>query len=271
MKQKLLLLGAVFFGVLAFMFTYRQITLERQKIQGEAQDVYLIQVVKDIPEGEKISDDMIQQKKVKRFRSQLAFTRDIPYDQRNMVIGREVRQIITAGKLLQWSDLKVSQSSGRTGLTAKVRPGFRAISIPVNQYTSVTGMIQPNNYVDLVATFKFPERQGDKALDTITLTILQHVKVLATGTDMGVISTHNGAMNTRSTSYSTVTLELTPKEVEMIVFTLQKGGAGSITLSLRHYEESKITDQLQSVDYKYLETHYRAYTEERKKLMNLDR
>ena len=270
MKQKLLLLGAVFFGVLAFMFTYRQITLERQKIQGEAQDVYLIQVVKDIPEGEKITEDMIRQKKEKRFRSQAAYTRDIPFDQRSLVIGREVRQIITAGRLLQWSDLKTSQSSGRTGLTAKIRPGFRAISIPVNQYTSVTGMIQPNNYVDLVATFKFPERQGDKALDTITLTILQHVKVLATGTDMGIISSHAGG-TARSSSYSTVTLELTPKEVEMIVFTLQKAGAGSITLSLRHYEESKITDKLQSVDYKYLENHYRAYTEERKKLMNLAR
>ncbi|MBR2904859.1 MAG: Flp pilus assembly protein CpaB, partial [Lentisphaeria bacterium] len=156
---------------------------------------------------------------------------------------REVRQIITAGRLLQWSDLKMSQSSGRTGLTAKIRPGFRAISIPVNQYTSVTGMIQPNNYVDIIATFRFPERQGDKALDTITLTILQHVKVLATGTDTGVIA--SGSHGTaRSTSYGTVTLELTPKEVEMIVFTLQKAGAGSLTLSLRHYEESRITDQL---------------------------
>ncbi|MBR2364978.1 MAG: Flp pilus assembly protein CpaB [Lentisphaeria bacterium] len=271
MKQKLLLLGAVFFGVLAFMFTYRQITLERQKIQGEAQDVYLIQVVKDIPEGEKITDDMIRQKKEKRFRSQSQYSREIPYDQRNMVIGREVRQLVSAGRLLQWSDLKISQSSGRTGLTAKIRPGFRAISIPVNQHTSVTGMVQPNNYVDLIATFRFPERQGDKAMDTITLTILQHVKVLATGTDMGIISAANGNGNSRSSSYSTVTLELTPKEVEMIVFTLQKAGAGSITLSLRHYEESRITDKLQSVDYKYLESHYRAYTEERKKLMNLDR
>ena len=270
MKQKLLLLGAVFFGVLAFMFTYRQITLERQKIQGEAQDVYLIQVIKDIPEGEKITDDMIRQKQEKRFRSQLSYSREISFDQRNMVIGREVRQLLSAGRILQWSDLKTSQSSGRTGLTAKIRPGFRAISIPVNQYTSVTGMIQPNNYVDLIATFRFPERQGDKALDTVTLTILQHVKVLATGTDMGVISSGNGGGG-RSSSYSTVTLELTPKEVEMIVFTLQKAGAGSITLSLRHYEESKITDQLQSVDYKYLESHYRAYTEERKKLMNLGR
>ena len=74
MKQKLLLLGAVFFGILAFMFTYRQITLERQKIQGEAQDVYLIQVVKDIPEGEKITEDMIRQKREKRFRSQMDYS-----------------------------------------------------------------------------------------------------------------------------------------------------------------------------------------------------
>lgn len=266
MKQKLLLLGAVFFGVLAFMFTYRQINEEKRKIQGEAMDVYLIEVIKDIPEGEKITDDMIRQRKEKRFRSQLSNSRDIPYDNRNMVIGREVRQIVIAGRILQWSDLKMAQSTGRDGLTARVRPGFRAISIPVNQYTSVSGMVRPNNYVDLIATFKFPERQGDRTMDTLTLTLLQNVKVLACGTDMGII-TAGSTGNARSSSYSTVTLELTPKEVEMIVFTLQKAGAGALTLSLRHFEESRITDKLQSVDFKFLEKNYQKYNEERARLM----
>ena len=46
MKQKLLLLAAVFFGVMAFMFTFQQINAEKKKIMESAMDVDVIRVVK---------------------------------------------------------------------------------------------------------------------------------------------------------------------------------------------------------------------------------
>ena len=142
MKQKLLLLGAVFFGVLAFMFTFHQINQEKSRIRGEAQDVYLIQVVRDLAENEKITEDAIKEIKVRRFRNSMESStlREIEYDRKNMVIGREVRSLIQAGSILQWTDLKTSLSSGRSGLTALIRPGYRAISIPVDATSSVEVM-----------------------------------------------------------------------------------------------------------------------------------
>lgn len=269
MKQKLLLLGAVFFGVLAFMFTFHQINQEKSRIRGEAQDVYLIQVTRDLAENEKITEDAIREIKVRRFRGSMdsAAGREIEYDRRNMVIGREVRSLIQAGSLLQWSDLKTSLSTGRNGLTALIRPGYRAISISVDATSSVTGLIQPNNYVDLIGTFRFPDARGDTSLDTITLTILQRVRVIATGTDMGVL-TGTGNRDIRSRGYSTVTLELTPKEVEMIIFASQKG---RIHLSLRNYEESAVTKQLQSVNWDYLQKNILNYTRERENMMKQGR
>ena len=53
MKQKLLLLGAVLFGVLAFMFTFSQINKEKARLQGETYKIYLIQVARDIPGGKR--------------------------------------------------------------------------------------------------------------------------------------------------------------------------------------------------------------------------
>ena len=269
MKQKLLLLGAVFFGVLAFMFTFHQINLEKSRIRGEAQDVYLIQVVRDLAENEKITEDAIREHKVRRFRNgmETSSQREIEYDRKNMVIGREVRSLIRAGSLLQWTDLKTSLTSGRSGLTALVRPGYRAVSIPVDAVSSVTGLVQPNNYVDLIGTFRFPDARGDASLDTITLTILQRVRVIATGTDMGVLG-GSGNQEMRSRGYSTVTLELTPKEVEMIIFASQKG---RIHLSLRNYEESAITKELQSVNWNFLQKHIPGYTRERENLMRQGR
>ena len=51
MKQKLLLLAAVFFGVLAFILTFQQINSERAKIQATMQEVALLELKEDVAQG----------------------------------------------------------------------------------------------------------------------------------------------------------------------------------------------------------------------------
>ena len=53
-------------------------------------------------------------------------------------------------------------------------------------------------------------------------------------------------------SYSTVTLQLMPDEVEMVIFASQKG---KITLSLRNFNDTKISRDIEkrSVDFQQLE------------------
>ena len=109
--------------------------------------------------------------------------------------------------------------------------------------------------MDLIGTFKFPDLRGDTSLDTITLTILQKVRVIATGTDYGI---QDGKRAPRG--YSTVTLELSPKEVEMIIFASQKG---RIQMSLRNYEDAAVATDLQSVNWKYLQQNVNKYMQER--------
>ena len=173
---------------------------------------------------------------------------------------------MSRGDILTWRDFKQVFTKERTGLPAQTRSGWRAVSIPVSSVTSVSGLIRPNNFVDVIGTFHFPDARGDSSLDTVTMTILQRVKVLATGTDIGYAS-QNGAQNSAAPvarSYSTVTLELTPKEVEMIIFAQQKG---TLTLSLRSYEDPNITTDVQSVDWAYLQQHIKDYTAEREQLL----
>ena len=84
------------------------------------------------------------------------------------------------------------------------------------------------------------------------------VSPLPWGTRLLGVSRENG----------TVTLELTPKEVEMIIFATQKG---RIHLSLRNYEESAVTKQLQSVNWDYLQKNILNYTRERENMMKQGR
>ena len=266
MRQKILMLAAVFFGVLAFIFTYQQIKQERSKIMNSAVRVRLIRMKADMSEGDKLMESDIEMFETMRF-ANAANTLEIPWDRRTDVIGSPLRSMVRKGDILTWRDFKqVFSKDDRTGLPAQTRSGWRAISIPVSQVSSVSGLIRPNNFVDVIGTFHFPDAKGDASLDTVTMTILQRVKVLATGADIGYAQ-QNGAQANASAmgrSYSTVTLELTPKEVEMIIFAQQKG---SLTLSLRSYEDPNITTDVQSVDWAYLQQHIKEYTSEREQLL----
>ena len=260
MRQKLLLLAAVFFGILAFMFTFQQINQEKQKIMASAENVDVIRVVHEVASGEKLKEEYIEKYTVKRFVGGPPSS-EIPWKQKDNILNLPVQSYISPDHILVWSDFDVKQvAPGQSGMTAIVRPGFRAVSVPVDTVSSVTGLVRPNTYVDLIGTFRFPDAKGDASMDTVTMTVLQNVKVLACGTDMGTV----GAGMSQARSYSTVTLELTPKEVEMIVFAMQKG---QLVLSLRSYEDAGINTNLPSMNWSYFQKNFQQYMKDRENML----
>jgi Flp pilus assembly protein CpaB len=104
--------------------------------------------------------------------------------------------------------------------------------------------------------------KGDKSIDVLTMTILQSVRVLATEKDYGNRRAYGSKRKSRG--YNTITLELYPKEVEMIVFAAQKG---RLILSLRSFNETGYEKKLQSVNFRYLEEHLEQYNKERQNKM----
>lgn len=258
MKQRLLLLVAVFFGIMAFVLNYSRIEAERRKIQHSTEEVVLIKMNTAKASGQVIQENDITQEKITRPRGVRTLERDIPWNMRTRIVGRKLDVSKEKGEILQWSD--ISQAYGRAaGLAGRVRKNYRAISVAVDNISSVNNLIKPEDNVDIIGTFRFPEMRGDNSLDTLTLTILQNVRVLATGAQWETNYGAAGGENFRG-GYSTVTLELSPKEVEMIIFASQKG---KLSLSLRNYEESSYTSDLQSVNFKYLEQNIPKYNEER--------
>jgi pilus assembly protein CpaB len=267
MKQKLLLVAALFFGVLAFILTYYQIKIERDKALGAAQKVTLVKMKVTKVEDDKIGVNDLEAVETKRFIIDAKRNPEVEWKDRNDIIGKSLDVTVEKGEVLKWYQIKTEKSGRGEGLAAiisKPRDGkyCRAISISVDTTSSVTNLVKPGHYVDIIGTFRFPEMKGDKSLDTLTLTILQCVHVLATGTQMANSSGSDAKGATRS--YSTVTLEVTPKEAEMLIFASQKG---RLTLTLRNYEDSAIIKDLQSINFKYLEDHVSDYMKEREDLI----
>jgi len=258
MRQKILLIAAAVFGLIAFYLTYSTIHAEKQKLRARTETVQLVAVRRDVPEGMEITIDDIVLKQVERFRNNRG--NEILWTNRNDAIKQKADRTLRVGELLKYTDLAPTLS-GKEGLAGIVRSGSRAISISVDATSSVTSLVLPGNHVDIIGTFRFPEMKGDQSLDVVTMTILQKVKIIATGKTLAKpIRRYKQA--SRSKGYSTVTLQLSPKEAEMIVFAAQKG---KLTLSLRSYNDTGYTNDLQSVNFRYLQEHLDEYLKERKR------
>ncbi len=243
MRQKLLLLAAVFFGILAFMFTYQQISMERKKIQSSTVEVKVIQLKKVLSEGEEITEAHLKPLTVRRSVDR-AKSHEIYWDQANQIIGRKVNNMIEEGTILTWYAIdQNTEETGKTGLTARISNNHSfAVGLSVDALSSLNGLIRPNNRVDVIGSFKLPSLKGSE-LDSVTLTMMQNVRVIACGTDMGDRSASAG---NSGRGYSTIVLETTLEQAEMLIFAQKKG---QISLVLRRHTDSQLDPVLQQLDW----------------------
>jgi pilus assembly protein CpaB len=139
---------------------------------------------------------------------------------------------------------------GRAGLATMVKPGLRAISIAVSGPSAVSGLVQPNDRVDILGTFTFPSRKKNGDTEAVTLTVLQDVTVLATGPKLGKTGIGSASYGPAG-GYSTVSLEVTPREAEMLVFAQHV--KGQLLLTLRNEEDVSFEKDLPEVDFDHIE------------------
>jgi pilus assembly protein CpaB len=104
-------------------------------------------------------------------------------------------------------------------VSRKIHDGYRAMSVGVNLVRSVSNLIEPNDFVDVVAT------PSDKTNVTVVSTlILENVRVLAVGRKMIESGTE-----TPYVEYSSVTLEVKPLDGVNVI---NAGEKGNISLML---------------------------------------
>ena len=133
-----------------------------------------------------------------------------------------------------------------SGLSADIKRQMRAISINCAGAASVSGMVRPNDHVDVIGTFDLSDpmkSSGPKAKSLVTSTILQNVLVLAVGKQTAKMR----AQEAGTAGYSTVTLEVTPREAEVLAFAEQM--KGRLVLTLRNRNDAHYEKELPKVDF----------------------
>ena len=121
------------------------------------------------------------------------------------LVGRAAQTQIAHGKPVLESMLAPRGSP--TGLQALVPPGMRALTIEVNEFSSVGGMVTPGARVDIISTM-----QNAGHSETMSRTIAQNVLVKAVGKATGPT---NETTEDQKPAKS-VTLLVTSKQAEAI-------------------------------------------------------
>lgn len=118
-------------------------------------------------------------------------------------------------------------------ITRKIRDGYRAVSVEVNLVESVSNLVQPEDYVDVV----FSENTGAEGVRKIVNTqpILENVRVLAVGKRLKEQGSDNKTIkadtktsndqnrNEQSVEYAAVTLELKPEDAVKLINSDERG------------------------------------------------
>jgi pilus assembly protein CpaB len=104
------------------------------------------------------------------------------------------------------------------GLQAVIPPGMRAITIEVNEFSGVGGMLLPGCHVDVLATVP-----GDNGGEMIARTIVQDVQISAVGQRMVSQPVEEKKGDGQQQAFRSVTLLATPEEAETIELAAASG------------------------------------------------
>lgn len=255
MKQKLVPIVSIVVGIIAFLMTYQYIRGEQKRLDKEWQlfnektkKIRVMVAKANIPSGTAIkrgdlATDLVPKVNVG---DRAVLPEDAP-----KIFNKKALFKIKKWDPILWTDVEGTGPMGR-GLASRINQekNLRAISISVGGAAAVSGMVRPNDRVDIIGTFSFPSRTVEGQMETVTLTVLQDVTVLATGQTMANAPTPS-QRSRRATSYSTVTVEVTPREAEVLVFAQQV--RGRLVLSLRNPSDVYYLEQLPEIDFQYLE------------------
>jgi pilus assembly protein CpaB len=211
------LTGAVIFGLIAAVSVSRFLS-------GTNSGLSRIVVAKvEIPLGEKISADHLTSVQLP--------AEAIPegaFASPDKVIGRVTSTKVAAREPL--TTARLAPEGAMAGLSGLIPPGYRAVTVRVDDEAGIAGFLYPGTIVDVLAVIN-PGGGNDQPVSKI---VLQNIKVLASGSELD--QRENGR---EAESVKTVTLLVTPEQAESLTLSSTEG---RLRLALR-----STTDQQNAV------------------------
>jgi pilus assembly protein CpaB len=143
-------------------------------------------------------------------------------------VGAVVRSPMGPGEPV--TETKLVLAGTRGFLSAVLHPGMRAVSVAISATSAVSGFIYAGDRVDVLLTQTLNSPQGQHKA---TETILRNARVIAI--DQKVDS----APTDKPDLAKTATLELTPKQTEIVTLAVKMGDLSLVLRSLQENDDSE--------------------------------
>lgn len=218
------ILMAVIVGVSVYLFAD---TLQRRTLeQAQANRSGVVVAVQFIPANAEITSAMITLK-------------ELPDEAINTLAARTLEEV--TGAISQYpiepdeqiftTRIQKRGEAAEGRLAYVLKPGYRAITLSVDEISGVAGHLTRGDYVDLLVTMRLAEFEEN---NDIALMIVENLQVLETGKK--IVSTAESAA---PMEYASVTLACSPTEAIKIHYASQYG----IRLVLRPVLDNTLTGE----------------------------
>lgn len=222
-KKTWVLLGiALFIGVLAALAarTYLSSQMAAIEARSKSKTVNLVVAKRELKRGEKITADAVA---VRAIPVDFSHSSAVTPETFSRIEGQILAYPVRAGEMILWS---LAEGKKSPTFSARVEVGHRAMTVPVDEINSISGLLEPGDLIDLMVTI---DQKGKKT----TLPLLQNVQVMATGQ-----RAVDGQKEGERKQYSTVTIDATPLQARNIIVARD---AGKITALLRNPDDKHRT------------------------------
>ncbi|MBL7661920.1 Flp pilus assembly protein CpaB [bacterium] len=167
-----------------------------------------------IPSGERLSSKHVETVQVpENYKPKVAIS-DAEISQ---YFGQELAVDVLPGDYILQSYFTLRRAVGNKLSDLVTGQNFRAVTIPVDQTSSLSGSIVSGDRIDILLTFGVPGLSGK-----FSTALLQNVQVIATGS-YSVVEQETGATVTRTQRYNSLTLLLTAPDAARLTYARQTG------------------------------------------------
>jgi pilus assembly protein CpaB len=249
-KQKLILISGLILGVLAIVMTKMYLDQQQQAVQERAKaalaaaqsnQTSVLVAKQDIPQGVVIDAEMFETSIVPN-----KFVQPQAVTSLDRIAGMVTVAPISKGEQISLSKLQTDRRSRSADLAGVTPSGKRAITIVADSIASLSGMVRPGDYVDVLAIVPIPMQgpDGRVTAQTSVIPLFQNVLVLAVGQNTGGAVAQSGRYSDSASSSGgsaagnvLITLALGPQEANLIAFVQEQG---KLRLVMRSPADAKI-------------------------------
>ncbi|MEQ8235604.1 MAG: Flp pilus assembly protein CpaB [Syntrophomonadaceae bacterium] len=223
MRNKVILVVALLFGLLSAFLVYNYITGAKKAIENRTY-TQVVTAVQDIPANSTITDTMIS---LKPFPNELLNGKEI--QSISDAVGKITPVALSNGEIILQSRL-VKPGEGVQRLSYKVPNGMRAVAIPVSEVVNVGNMVKIGDRVDIIATVQPPGQSQSRAV-----VVLQNIEVIAVGSRFDDQAPSTG----EAAAPVTVTVALDPQSTLRLKMAME---STNFTFTLRSAADKNYTN-----------------------------